>query len=326
MADLYPWLEPYRESLAAVMRQGRLPHALLLSGLPGMGKGAFADYLARMLLCESPSGKDAGPCDRCPGCVQLTAGSHPDFFRVGIEDEATAIKVDQVRELSRRLGLSSHRGGYKVAVMDPAEAMNVNAANSLLKTLEEPADNTVVVLVSAFPARLSATIRSRCQHVRIDTTDRDAARRWLATQIPPGEAVAVYLQLANGAPLEARHLAEADVIAARRTCFQALVGILDGNSGSLSLAQEWCRNEELREVGWLREWLMDLLRIRMTGHSGGVRSVDLLEELESLAPRLDSRIMFGQLERINRVMRMAAGSLNRQLMTEDLLLAWAAQG
>jgi DNA polymerase-3 subunit delta' len=323
MTDLYPWLEPSRESLAAVMRQGRLPHALLLTGLPGMGKAAFAGYLARMLLCENPSGQQE-PCGQCPGCVQLQAGSHPDFFQVGIEEDATAIRIDQVRQLSERLALSSHRGGYKVAILDPAEAMNINAANSLLKTLEEPADKTVLVLVSAVPERLPATIRSRCQHVRIAVSNRNVASRWLAERVPR-EAVDMYLQLANGAPLAARRLAEEGVVELRRTCFQSLAGILDGSREPLLVAQAWSRSEDLREVHWLREWLMDLLRIRMTGSTRAIRSTDLTADLAALAPRLDSRIMFGQLDRVNGFLRMTAGSLNRQLMTEDLLLDWAAQ-
>jgi hypothetical protein len=143
MTNLYPWLEPYRASLAAVLEQGRFPHALLLTGQPGMGKATFCDYLAKMLLCEHPS-EDHIPCGTCPGCIQFEAGTHADYFHVHPEvDEKTgkeskAIKVDQIRELAERLSLSSHRGGYKVAVLNPAEAMNINAANSLLKTLEEP--------------------------------------------------------------------------------------------------------------------------------------------------------------------------------------------
>lgn len=323
MTELYPWLQSCRESLAAVMQQGRVPHALLLTGMPGTGKAAFADYLARMLLCESPS-PEGEPCGQCPGCIQLDAGSHPDFFRVGIEEEATAIRIDQVRELSRQLALSSHRGGFKVAILDPADAMNINAANSLLKTLEEPADKTVLVLVSAAPARLPATVRSRCQHVRIEAGNRDAAARWLAEQLP-GQVTDTYLRLAGGAPLAALQLAQEGTIESRRACLQALIGVLDGNGGSLTLAREWSGEDGLRKVCWLRDWIMDLLRIRLADDRGAVRNIDLVEELAALAPRLDSRVMFAQLDRINRILYTGTASLNRQLMMEDLMLAWAAQ-
>ena len=224
MTALYPWLEPYCASLASALEQGRIPHALLLSGQPGMGKRAFAGYIAALLLCESPT-DDNAPCGRCPGCVQYQAGTHADYFHVHPEvDEKTgkeskAIKVDQIRELAEQLGLSSHRGGYKVALLNPAEAMNINASNSLLKTLEEPSDNTVLVLVCTHPAHLPPTIRSRCQQIRIAAPDRDAALQWLAGQLP-GQDPAIYLQLANGAPLAALVQARDGSVEARRECLE----------------------------------------------------------------------------------------------------------
>ena len=326
----YPWLAPYSESLAAVLEQGRFPHALLLSGQPGMGRAALAESVARMLLCERPS-EDHSPCGACPGCVQFEAGTHADYFHLHPEvdektgKESTVIKVDQIRALSEKLSLSSHRGGYKVAVLNPAEAMNLNAANSLLKTLEEPSDNTVLVLVCVHPAHLPATIRSRCQQIRIAAPEREAARSWLAGQLPE-EDPEIYLQLANGAPLAALAQAREGSIAARQEHFGALLAILDGRTSPLAVAQAWSKDENLQGIHWLRDWLMDLLRIHMTGQTGDVRSVDLVDGLARLAQRLDSRVLFDQLGQINRTLRLtAASSLNRQLMTEDILLAWAAQ-
>ena len=323
MTAIYPWLEPYRVSLAAVHEQRRLPHALLITGQPGMGKAALADSVATMLLCENPS-EDHSPCGQCPGCIQYKAGSHPDYFHVQPDEDSAVIKIDQVRGLAAQLSLSSHRGGYKVAILRPAEAMNINAANSLLKTLEEPSDNTVLVLVCTHPAHLPATIRSRCQQLRIEAPDRDVAMQWLAGQMP-GQDAETYLQLAAGAPVEALRLAQGDTLAIRRERFTSLVGILEGRTTALAVAQAWSKDEDLQGIRWLREWLMDLLRIRMTGETGAVRSADLLDAMAPLARRLDSRVMFGQLEHINRILRLAASSLNRQLMTEDILLAWAAQ-
>jgi len=323
MSAPYPWLEPYRQMLAEVIARDRLPHGLLVTGQPGMGKAAFSGMLAQLLLCETRDER-ARPCGHCPGCIQFLAGSHPDYFVVTPEEESQVIKVDQVRELGEKLALSSHRAGFKVAVMHPAEAMNINAANSLLKTLEEPSDNTVLVLVSTQPARLPATIRSRCQQLRITAPAPAVAQAWLAGQLE-GHNPECCLQLANGAPLEALRLAEAQVIENRRTQFQALVRVLDGKADPLKLAADWCRDESLQAVHWLRGWLMDLVRIRATGQAGMVRSADLAEGLAGIAARLDSRVLFLQLDNINRLLRSNDGSLNRQLMAEDILLAWAAQ-
>jgi DNA polymerase-3 subunit delta' len=320
----YPWLQTIADSMAASLAQDRMPHALLLTGQPGVGKAALADYLVRQLLCANLSA-EGDPCGRCAGCTQYAAGTHPDYFRVEPAEDSAVIKVDQVRELAEKLALSSHHGGFKVALLMPADAMNINAANSLLKTLEEPSDNTVLLLVSARPAQLPATIRSRCQLVRVEMPARAVALCWLTGQVPE-EQKETYLQLAHGAPLEALRQAQEGLISQRRERFDALLGILDGTSSALSIAQEWSKDEELQAIRWLREWLMDLLRIRLTGQTDCVRSADLAAALAGLARRLDSKIMFRQLDSINSLLRLTAGSLNRQLLTEDVLLAWADQG
>jgi DNA polymerase-3 subunit delta' len=301
-----------------------MPHALLLTGQPGMGKESLAMSVAQLLLCEERTAGHA-PCGHCPGCVQFQAGSHADFFSVRPEEDSSVIKVDAIRELGEKLSLSSHRGGYKVAVLAPAEAMNLNAANSLLKTLEEPSDNTVLVLVCTRPARLPATIRSRCQQLRITAPATGPGVAWLAEQLGDGRDSGLYLRLANGAPLEALRLAQAGVVEARRKQFEALVQVLEGSIDPLALATTWGKDEGLQPIHWLRDWLMDLLRIRMTGQTDSVRSVDLRDALAETAQRLDSHALFRQLEHINRTLRVTEGILNRQLMAEDILLAWAAQ-
>lgn len=323
MSDLYPWLASCRDSMTAVINQGRMPHALLLTGQPGVGKGAFSSWLAGLLLCEERNGS-SGPCGQCPGCVQFKAGSHPDFFQLRPEEDATVIKVDQIRYLSEKLSLSSHRGGYQVVVLNPAETMNLNAANSLLKTLEEPSDNTVLLLVSSRPAQLPATVRSRCQQVRIEIPDRQIALEWLHEQ-GVGEVAETCLQLAHRAPLEALKQAQLDSIGARRERFTALLGILEDRVSPLAVAQSWSKDDDMQGIRWMREWLMDMLRINLSGQVNRVRSADLKDGLAALAYRLDSRVLFALLDRINSSLRLTAGSLNRQLLTEDILLAWAAQ-
>lgn len=329
MSMQYPWLEPYRQSVAALIRQERFPHALLLTGQSGMGKANFADYLAQLLLCEQPAG-DASPCGKCSACTWYKAGSHPDshFVSFEIDDKTGKLKksigVDQVRRLARDLCLSSHAGGYKVAIITPAGAMTTEAANSLLKTLEEPTDNTVLVLVSDQPGQLLATLRSRCQQIRIGVQDRESVLQWLSGQ-QDCNAPEMYLQLAGDAPLEASRLAQENAIEIRRKHFSELIDILDGKAAPIKVAEAWSKDEDMQAIRWLRDWLMDLLRIRMTGQTNAVRNIDIVDGLETLAGKLDCKLMFRQLDSINRTLRSAA-SLNRQLVTEDILLAWAAQG
>ena len=329
VTELYPWLKDKRDALGARLARGDLPHALLITGQPGVGKLALAEQLAALLLCEQ-RGAEPEPCGQCPGCRMVAAGTHPDRLTVTREvDEKTGrqaatIKVDQIRALAERLALSSHRTGYKVALLFPAEAMNSNAANSLLKTLEEPTDKTVLILVCASPAQLPATIRSRCQQLRIAVPDAALAAGWLARQLP-GVDAGGYLQLAGGAPLTALQLAEAGVADERRQQLCSLVEVLEGRLDPLAVAAQWGRDEQLQAVHWLQGWLMDLVRIRLSGNTASIRSVDLADTLQRLAARLDARELFRQMERLNRVLQVADGVLNRQLMVEEILLAWAGR-
>ena len=323
MTTLYPWLEPCRLTVANALEQGRLPHGLLLSGPDGLGKARLVEAIAGQLLCESAT-LEAGACGQCDACVQLAAGSHPDFLTVEIEEDASVIKVDQIRALGEQLSLSSHQGGYKVAVINPADLMNINAQNSLLKTLEEPSDNTVLLLVSERPSQLQATVRSRCQQVRLEVPERDMALSWLEGQGLDGP-LETYLQMTHGAALAALQQARAGSIESRREHFDALVGILEGRVTPIAVAEAWAKESNMQGIRWMQEWLMDLLRISMTGQTGGIRSIDLQDGLTRLAGRLDNRVLFGLLEGVNRTLGLSGASLNRQLQTEDVLLAWAAQ-
>jgi DNA polymerase-3 subunit delta' len=314
------WLDVYLSHFSELLQQGRMPHALLVTGLPGVGKSAFADRLAALLVCEEAAGSDA--CGHCSACHLFAAGTHPDLFRISPEEDSSVIKIDQVRRLGEGLALSHHGAGYKVAVLEPADTLNINAANSLLKTLEEPADKTVLILVTAQPGRLTATIRSRCRQLGIGVPAESDALKWLQGQYK-GSQPEVLLRLAHGAPLRALRLAEDNALEDRRTHFEALVGLRDGRTDAIAVAQAWAKDEDLQGLRWMRGWLMDLLRLRLTGSPDTVHSIDLVEQLVPLAQRLDSRVMFDQLDRLNRLLRLENTSLNRQLMTEDVLLAWA---
>jgi DNA polymerase-3 subunit delta' len=288
-----------------------------------MGKAVFAEELAHYLLCEHPTdGKS--PCRQCTSCTLFAAGSNPDYFHLTPEEDSRMIKIDQVRQLSENLSLTSHGAGYKVAVLIPADALNINAANSLLKTLEEPSDNTVLVLVSAHASRLPATIRSRCQEIRIQATDRESNTRWLAARYD-GPSPEVYLALASGAPLRALQLAQEQALEERQQRFRALVDILAGQESPLTVAQGWAADEDLKGLRWMREWVMDMLRIRLSGQTRGIHGIDLQDGLSKLAWKLDSRVLFGLLDGINRMLKLADSTLNRQMMMEDILLAWAEQ-
>src|SRR5712664_4154318 len=217
---MHSWNQPVLDSLRG--RLARLPHALLIHGMRGVGKLALAEHIAQLLLCESAD-EAAKPCGACPGCRWFLGGNHPDFRRLEPEslaqpsdqqtDEEQAsstgrrakpsieIKIDQVRELADFLNVGSHRGKLRVALMHPAEHMNPHAANALLKALEEPPSGVVFLLVSHRPAGLLPTIRSRCIALPVPVPPREAALQWLAEQ--GVKDAGRWLAYAGGAPLQA---------------------------------------------------------------------------------------------------------------------------
>lgn len=138
--------------------QNRLSHAYLLSGIAGIGKTDFAKQFSQLLLCDSHNN-----CGQCRGCKQLQAGTHPDFIFIAPEEKNHSIKIDQVRFLSEKLSQTAQYGGYQVVIISPADAMPVQAANALLKTLEEPAGKVLFFLIDNQKSILPATIASRCQ-------------------------------------------------------------------------------------------------------------------------------------------------------------------
>ncbi|HRE16302.1 MAG TPA: DNA polymerase III subunit delta', partial [Rhodocyclaceae bacterium] len=203
-------------------RRSRLPHALLFSGQRGLGKFELAAAFAAGLLCEQSAG-DGRACGRCLACGWHAQGNHPDFRLVQPDAMAEAesadeeakeskkkasrqITIDQIRALDDFLSVGTHRAGLRIVLLCPAEAMNRATANALLKTLEEPAADTLFLLVTHEPMRLLPTIRSRCQVVAIPRPDPAVATRWLreAGVDQPGEVLA----LAGGAPLLANDLAQ----------------------------------------------------------------------------------------------------------------------
>ncbi len=165
MSAIYPWQQEQWRLLKARNDKGRLPHALLLTGMDGMGKQQFASALAQALLCRYRD-SEGFACGACPACERFQAGTHPDFLPVTPGDEGKAITVDMARAVSEFLVLRSHYEGSRIVILAPAEAMNVAAANSLLKTLEEPAPETLLILLASAPGALLATIRSRCQQIK----------------------------------------------------------------------------------------------------------------------------------------------------------------
>lgn len=321
MTDLLPWHEEIFHRLQQQREQGRLPHALLLTGPPGIGKGRLAGVLARSLLCEQP--REGGmPCGRCHGCSLYAADTHPDLHILKPEGDSRVIRIDQVRELIEALGLSSHYGRAKVVILSPAERMNIAAANALLKTLEEPPGDTVLLLVSARPSALPATIRSRCQLLRLPLPAPEEARGWLAAQLEAGEDPDVLLALAGGAPLAARQAADEAQLERRARMLQDWQAMATGQADPVQIAAKWVKPEAGLPISWMYGWVGDMIRLRH-GDAQRLLNRDARAALQGLARQVDLTRLYDLLDRILEGLRLTGTQVNPQSIVEGLLLYWS---
>lgn len=325
MAELlYPWCEAQWQRLLQQKAADRLPHALLLCGPGGIGKEDFAELLASLLLCHQP--RDNAPCGQCHSCELHAAGNHPDLVRVEPDEAGKAIKVDQVRELIDHLHSTAQQGGYRVVIMNPAESLNTSSANALLKILEEPGQNTLLLLVCHQPGQLMPTIRSRCQRIDFAAPSTEQGARWLqqALQLEE-ERAARLLRLCHGAPLKARALYDSDLLEQRKQLMTGLADLLRGRMAANELAQKLLKADLLQCLGWINSLLSDIVRMQMAGLQEPAVNTDMKRMLQAVAQRASSAQVFALADRIQeeRVGLLLRQNPNRQLMLERLLLQWA---
>ncbi|MGN6312792.1 MAG: DNA polymerase III subunit delta' [Rhodanobacteraceae bacterium] len=261
--DLPAWQAQAWHTLAQRAERGSLPHALLLGGAEGLGKRAFAEAFVRARLCEHP--RDGFACGNCRACALLEAGTHPDRILVtrelGSEGKPRKeIVVEQIRELSARLAMATQLGGWQIAVIDPADAMNAAAANALLKTLEEPTSSSMILLIADQPWRLPATIRSRCQRVDFAFPAREEAEQWLDGQgIVDAERA---LDAAGGNPGRALAFAQNEELQRRDSVARDLGALARGRVPVYAIAQAWSADEPIARLEHAARLLHEAARRR----------------------------------------------------------------
>ncbi len=204
-----PWLEGRLGELVRMVGSGQAPPGLLVTGPKGVGKGLLVRSFLQRMACTEVTDAMFG-CGRCNGCRSFLGATHPEILQVTPEAPGKEILVDSIRAVIEFLALS-HSGPARLVFIEPAEAMNVNAANALLKTLEEPPGGAMLLLAAAQPARLPATIRSRCRLLRVPVPDQRSVKHWLKpatadTGLAVEEALAACLER----PLEAQALLDDD--------------------------------------------------------------------------------------------------------------------
>ncbi len=328
--NIYDWQEQFWMGLTT--QQRGWPNALLIKGRKGIGKLAFGQALSQYLLCENPI-PTAKACVQCQSCLWYASGNHPDFRSLEpaalsetdtgeeIEEKKKEkgagyqISVEQVRALDDFVNLTSHHNGYKVILIYPAETMNPHAANALLKTLEEPPQKTIFLLVSHRPQRLLPTIVSRCHSLAMPIPSKDTALRWLQEQgVSHPETV---LSQAGFAPLAALAASGAQSQMQRQ---QFLAQISTANDSPLTVAENALQFPLADVVNWLQKWVCDLAYYKFTGE---IRyHLDFADTLRNLAERTSALGLMQYYRELLTAQRAVEHPLNAKLVLEQLTLSY----
>jgi DNA polymerase-3 subunit delta' len=328
MKELYPWQNQLWQRWAGL--RSRLPHAILLRGAQGTGKLDFALNVAQSLLCEKPLANGFA-CEDCPSCHWFEQESHPDFrllqpdaltepddVEEGTKKKSSRqISVDQIRTLSDFANLSAHRGGHRVVLIHPAEAMNTNAANALLKTLEEPSPGMLIILVSHKPQQLLPTILSRCISLATPMPSIEESAAWLKQQGIRNPAA--LLAQAGFAPLNAARLAEESAGADEHGRFLQEIR-QPAQFDIFALAERLQKAEPGQVVHWLQQWCYDLSSAKLTGK---IRyNTEYFDYIKKLSEQINPLDLQHYQKELLVAKREALHPLNQKLQLESLLLSY----
>jgi DNA polymerase-3 subunit delta' len=315
--DLLPWHEAACDKLTAAVASRRLAHGLLLQGPAGVGKERFASALAGALFCTG-RGERLEACGECAECRLSKAGTHPDMHWLRIPADKKSIGVDQVREVCEQLAMTSMRNGYRVAVIAPAEKMTTAAQNALLKTLEEPSPRTVLVLVTARPSALSATLRSRCQRIEVARPENALALRWLTETLgsaPPPRLLAV----SGGSPLKALALAP-HFAGLEEQMAGLLEAFLDRRIEVTRAAADMQGAGLPTRLDWLEAWLVAAVQAATGVANESPLTFRTGSLLQRAAAELNITAAFQVVDRLREARRLLEGSASAPLVVESLLL------
>lgn len=302
--------EPAAQLLRAAVDR-RLHHALLITGVEGIGKLHFCQWLAEALLCRTRTAQ--GACGHCAACKQLLASSHPDFLQLLPEGANAGVKVDAVRELVNWLQLTADQHGYRVALITQANGLNRFAANSLLKTLEEPADNAVLILCADRVGALPATVRSRCRKITLSNGHSEAAVQWLRTQVENAEEV---LAESGGRPFTAVQLSSPERLATQAALRKAWSALFL-HQGSVSKIAESLSDFPTTEcLSVFTKWTMAAVK-QTEQVSIGLNPADA-ELILSTQPYLHNEQWFTLHDRLLQLHRSDSASFKTQTVLEGI--------
>lgn len=325
MSGIFPWQESQWQLIQKRFHTRTIPHSLLLSGPKGLGKTHFANSLARLLLCEQALINFSFACGQCKQCLWLEAGTHPNYTIISPEEEGKLIKIEQIREIIEQLNKTSQDGNYKVVILEPIEAMNIAAANALLKTLEEPAGKVCFILISHRLFSVPATIRSRCQTINFNIPSTSVASHWIQQQIQiTDNELEILLVLTDNIPLQALNLIKNDSIKQYESLIKA---ILENTPKKLSLTQLANFFQGIEITNILNIFMLIIMELIRFHANQPIKLLNRYLKPQLLSSKIDTLNIFELyhlLDKIYNAKRLACSkvNLNNQLLLEDLIIDW----
>ncbi len=322
---MYPWLQEAAQEFMQRVSSGRMAHACLLTGAQGLGKLEFARQMAVTMLCQE---KGEQACGVCRSCQLFASGAHPDFrllsFEVNPKSDKmrTELVIEQVRDLNGFMQLTRGISPRKVALIHPAEAMNRNTANALLKTLEEPPGEAVLILLAHDPSRLAATIRSRCQVIQVRLPDEALAVDWLVHKTgEDGAAARIALQASAGSPLRAEQMLAQGHLEQFRLLEELLDSIQAGQAVDAQALQKlylWDQEDLWR---WLSLISAQRLRDCFSAQGRAVATANRVTAAPGMSHLARQINLLQSLADRNR--RLLATPLRKDLLLRDWLIQWS---
>lgn len=317
---LLPWQQQNWDQLSNYRMQNRVPQALLISGNKGLGKLRLANQFAFSLLCAKPQDNGFG-CGHCDSCLLLNAETHPDFIQIRSDEPGKAITIGQIRNLVTRLSLKPQFESYRVVIVNPADLMNNAAANAFLKFLEEPTERTVLLLITDKPARLPATMVSRCQKLTVARPDKAIVSSWLKQQAVQ-DAPELLLGLAQGSPILALEYANDGTLRLRNDCFKAWMDIAKQRRHPAIIAEDWHKLPESPLIFWITSWIIDLIKCSYHINADRLYNPDLKESLQELSRRLEQQDLYKLYDLLLARHQLLNTQINKHTMFEEILIKW----
>ena len=325
MTGIYPWQNEQWQRLMEMQQQHRLPHAILLCGPEGIGLKQFAQTAAMQLLCLSKDPETNNACGKCQSCQLYNAGNHPDLNLIEPEETGKQLKIAQVRELIEYVALKSFSGKQKIAIIEPADAMNRATANALLKTLEEPPSQSMLFLLSHRPSKLPITIRSRCQRIDFKPAYKQMDIDWLKDKLVDSKLSAkALLRLSGGGPLKALSMIEEEQLEFRITLLRDLKLMSKNNCDPVQIAASWQTLGLENILSWLLKIILDLIRLKLLHDSANLINLDLKEDLQDLVNSLDLVTLVRNYDFVLLKYQQSTGPMNYNPLSilEEIVLHW----